>query len=571
MIEGGDMSNEAAVEDDSTDEQDFLEQARKYLQETYQELKCTGAPLTDNETPLTETRGVDIKTSVIEVETPAVQTETLSVEIEAPAVKLETGAMGCETADFEVETSDDEIEERSVIEEAVLETVAMECESPDVEVLTSDVEIKEGSVIEEELASDVEIETPWPIWAEGPGLMDCFVGDQGFFKVFTGDAGQGTLSVQLKKPKTKARVRKWKGVKETVTCRYNPEVAGKYIIKIKWDDEHIIGSPFTIQVRIKRSAIEIETPAVEIEAPAVEVETAAMEYETANVEDEVSDVEIDERSVIEEEAPIAKTEAPVVEVETIAMDIERRWPALEIETPWPVWAEGPGLMDCFVGDQSYFQIFTGDAGQGTLSVQLKKPLAIPRLRKWKGVKVSEWRGAKRTVTCCYNSEVAGKYIIKIKWEDEHIMGSPFKIQIRKRPAIKIETPTVEVQVLAIEAVEVKLPTVKEKRETLKKIRAEGPGLMDCLVGDLTYFQIFKKHAGHGTLSVQVKTPKAKSQVSEWEGAKRTISCRYNPEVAGKYIIVIKWEKEHIMGSPFSIKVRERPAKSIKFEMPAVES
>ena len=31
----------------------------------------------------------------------------------------------------------------------------------------------------------------------------------------------------------------------------------------------------------------------------------------------------------------------------------------------------------------------------------------------------------------------------------------------------------------------------------------------------------------------------------WKGADRTVNCRYNPEVPGKYTINIKWEDEHV--------------------------
>ena len=40
----------------------------------------------------------------------------------------------------------------------------------------------------------VRVCNPEAIWAEGPGLMDSCVGDQGDFQVFTKDAGHGTLS-----------------------------------------------------------------------------------------------------------------------------------------------------------------------------------------------------------------------------------------------------------------------------------------------------------------------------------------------------------------------------------------
>ena len=40
-------------------------------------------------------------------------------------------------------------------------------------------------------------------------------------------------------------------------------------------------------------------------------------------------------------------------------------------------------------------------------------------------------------------------------------------------------------------------------------------------------------------------PKDKFRVDMWKGADRTVNCRYNPEVVGKYTVNIKWEDEHI--------------------------
>ena len=45
--------------------------------------------------------------------------------------------------------------------------------------------------------------------------------------------------------------------------------------------------------------------------------------------------------------------------------------------------------------------------------------------------------------------------------------------------------------------------------------------------------------------VRVNGPKDKFRVDMWKGADRTVNCRYNPEVVGKYTVNIKWEDEHI--------------------------
>ena len=135
-------------------------------------------------------------------------------------------------------------------------------------------------------------ETPESIWAEGSGLEDCLVGEKGYFQVFTRDAGQGTLSVRVMGPTGSSRVVKWKGAKRAVSGKYNRKVAGKYTVKIKWDNKHIKGSPFKIKAR-KHSAIEIEAPADQVEMPNGEIDTPDVEVETPTIEFETPTVEVE--------------------------------------------------------------------------------------------------------------------------------------------------------------------------------------------------------------------------------------------------------------------------------------
>ena len=136
---------------------------------------------------------------------------------------------------------------------------------------------------------------------------------------------------------------------------------------------------------------------------------------------------------------------------------------------------------------------------------------------------------------------------------------------------KVETLMVEVEDLIVD-VGAEAANNEGEKEEEEKIRAEGPGLMDCFVGDLGDFQVFTKDDGLGSLSVNVKGPKPKSKLNKWKGTKRPVSCKYNPKVAGKYTITIKWGKnckDHVKGSPFTVQVTDRPAGEI--ETPAVDT
>ena len=474
------------------------------------------------------------------IETLKFEVESIFLNDEAPALENET-FIEADVATIKHESTAEEAEisaNRGFLEQMRKSSQEdVELEAPEDEIKTSTVEggplTLDSSSVETNLPvmlPAVKVRSDPAIWAEGPGLENCFVGDEADFQVFTSGDGHGSLSVRVKRPNAKSQVGTWKGPKRIICCKYNTDVDGKYTVKIKWDHVHIRGSPFKIKVS-KRS----ETQAVEIEAPAIEFELQVRKFPVIEtpvvIAIEAPSIEFDS-PIVEVEAPAGQLEIPSVENDSPIVKIES--PDDEIVIPEVTWAEGPGLTDCFVGDKGEFQVLNRHVGNGSLTVQVKGPRGK--------YQVSKWKGAKRTLTYRYNPEVAGKYIINIKWEEEHIIGSPFKIKVRDRPIIKTNTE--------------------------KLLWAEGSGLMDCFVGDPADLKIYNRRPGQGTISVRVKGPRARPQVIKWKEAQKTVTCKYSPKKAGKYAINIKWEKEHIIGSPFKIKVRERLANKIK--APAVE-
>ena len=122
--------------------------------------------------------------------------------------------------------------------------------------------------------------------------------------------------MRVKGPKGKPRKGKWKGAKETVTCRHKPQVAGKHIIKIKWENEHIKGSPFKIQVRnrpaIETPADKIQVPAIKFESPTVEIK-AAVEIKAPTFESETPNIEPEDPDLEFETPPSSEIGTPAVE------------------------------------------------------------------------------------------------------------------------------------------------------------------------------------------------------------------------------------------------------------------
>ena len=92
---------------------------------------------------------------------------------------------------------------------------------------------------------------PSKVSAHGTGL------DNGLLKTFKGNflvdtrgAGPGTLKVRIHGPRGAFKVEMYRDTTKdrSIGVRYNPTEIGRYIINIKWADQHIPGSPFDVTV-----------------------------------------------------------------------------------------------------------------------------------------------------------------------------------------------------------------------------------------------------------------------------------------------------------------------------------
>ena len=87
-------------------------------------------------------------------------------------------------------------------------------------------------------------------------------------------------------------------------------------------------------------------------------------------------------------------------------------------------AYGPGLEDGSVGKGSTFTIETRDAGAGTLKVRLHGVKDAFKIE----IKPVDSQDV-RTLRAHYNPRKPGEYLVTIKWSDQHIPGSPFRVKI----------------------------------------------------------------------------------------------------------------------------------------------
>ncbi|KAK1906400.1 Filamin-C [Dissostichus eleginoides] len=126
-----------------------------------------------------------------------------------------------------------------------------------------------------------------------------------------------------------------------------------------------------------------------------------------------------------------------------------------------------------------------------------------------------------TVTVKYSPTERGLHEMDIKYDGNHIPGSPLQFYVD-----------------AINS---------------GHVTAFGPGLTHGTVSRAATFTIVTKDAGEGGLSLAVEGP-SKAEISCKDNKDGTCTVSYLPTVPGDYNIIVKFDDKHIPGSPFTAKI-----------------
>ncbi|NP_001360663.1 Calponin-homology (CH) domain-containing protein [Caenorhabditis elegans] len=131
-----------------------------------------------------------------------------------------------------------------------------------------------------------------------------------------------------------------------------------------------------------------------------------------------------------------------------------------------------------------------------------------------------------TYALCVRPAEIGKHTLVIKYDDEHVKGSPFVVHVSLPP-----DPS--------------------------KVRVYGPGVEHGILSLFkSNFVVETRGAGAGQLTVRVRGPKGAFNVEMQREKKneRTIHCKYEPKEPGDYQVEVKWHGEHVPGSPFLVMI-----------------
>ncbi|CAG9862811.1 unnamed protein product [Phyllotreta striolata] len=220
---------------------------------------------------------------------------------------------------------------------------------------------------------------PAAVHASGKGLQDIKTGEKTDFIVDTTNAGTGTLAVNIDGPSKVSM--DCTEVEEGYKVRYTPLAPGDYYISIKYNNHHIVGSPFKVISKGDKKVADIGGQ----ESSSVVVETVA-KVGSANNNNKGPTM------------PTFKSNAS------------------------KVLSKGMGLKKAYIGKQNQFTISANTAGENILFVGIHGP-------KGPCEEVFIKHQGHNQYAVNYIIRDRGTYLIVAKWGDDHIPGSPFKVEV----------------------------------------------------------------------------------------------------------------------------------------------
>uniref|UniRef100_A0A2I2Y447 Filamin A n=1 Tax=Gorilla gorilla gorilla TaxID=9595 RepID=A0A2I2Y447_GORGO len=338
------------------------------------------------------------------------------------------------------------------------------------------------------------------VTAYGPGLTHGVVNKPATFTVNTKDAGEGGLSLAIEGP-SKAEISCTDNQDGTCSVSYLPVLPGDYSILVKYNEQHVPGSPFTARVTgddsMRMSHLKVGSAAdIPINISETDLSLLFVGGGRPKGDYEVS-VKFNEEHI--PDSPF------VVPVASPSGDARR----LTVSS-----LQESGLK---VNQPASFAVSLNGA-KGAIDAKVHSPSGA--LEECYVTEIDQDKYAVRFIP-----RENGVYLIDVKFNGTHIPGSPFKIRVGE-PGHGGDPGLVS---------------------------AYGAGLEGGVTGNPAEFVVNTSSAGAGALSVTIDGPsKVKMDCQECpEGYRVT----YTPMAPGSYLISIKYGGPyHIGGSPFKAKV-----------------
>ncbi|XP_029773745.1 filamin-B [Suricata suricatta] len=314
---------------------------------------------------------------------------------------------------------------------------------------------------------------PSRVQAQGPGLKEAFTNKPNVFTVVTRGAGIGGLGITVEGP-SESKIHCRDNKDGSCSAEYVPFAPGDYDVNITYGGAHIPGSPFRVPVKDV-----VDPSKVKIAGPGLGSGVRARILQSFTVDSS--------------KAGLAPLEVRVLGPRVDEMD-SQSW-----RSPLKAISE----------------FFKGDPKGDFTETGLVEPVNI----------VDNGDG---THTVTYTPSQEGPYMVSVKYADEEIPRSPFKVKV--------------------------LPTYDAS-----KVTASGPGLSSYGVPASlpVEFAIDARDAGEGLLAVQITDQEGKpKRATVHDNKDGTYAVTYIPDKTGRYMIGVTYGGDDIPLSPYRIRATQ---------------
>ncbi|MGH0157328.1 UNVERIFIED_CONTAM: hypothetical protein FKN15_069828 [Acipenser sinensis] len=364
-----------------------------------------------------------------------------------------------------------------------------------------------------------EIGDATKVKVSGKGLVEGHTFEVSEFIVDTRNAGYGGLGLSIEGP-SKVDINCEDVEDGTCKVTYCPTEPGNYIINIKFADQHVPGSPFTVKVtgegRMKESITRKR------QAPSIATVGSTCDLNLkipGNWFQMVSAQERLTRTFTRSSHTYTRTERTEIS-KTRAGETKRE---VRVEESTQVGGDPfRNVFGEFLGRES-LGTFTGiprpegEAGSQEMTAQVTSPSG-----KTDDAEIIE--GEDSTYSVRFVPQEMGPHTVNVKYRGQHVPGSPFQF------------------------------TVGPLGEGgAHKVRAGGTGLDRGVAGVAAEFSIWTREAGAGGLSIAVEGP-SKAEISFEDRKDGSCGVSYVVQEPGDYEVSIKFNDEHIPDSPFIVPV-----------------
>ena len=371
------------------------------------------------------------------------------------------------------------------------------------------------------------------------------LGNSVSFLVTTKDAGPGTLTAKVDNLREKTSMTPGIEKLDETTYRvtFDPGEGTEYMMNIFYDENPIKGSPFKLTFDDKPDASQCRAEGEGL-VTAQQDKEAAFTVFTENVNAELTVIiegdyeKVNPVIVKGEEGHYNVTYTPHhlgdYRIDVLWNDDHIPGSPFKARSykhsdPSNIKLDRSSIKDVMMGKDFSFSVDAREAGQeGELTVFAHGPNQV--------VEGQITDNGDATYSATFDPPEPGKYMVHVRWDGQHIPGSPFKMKVSNPP----------------------MP---------EKVYAHGVGLQDGVAGQEGNFLVETKDAGAGTLAVRVHGPKGafKINMKRDPSNDRSINVRYDPTLPGEYTVDITWSEVHVPGSPFKVYMRS-PEEAEKWAM-----